>query len=175
MQNYQSIDLDLMTSNISANAPEDYNAMNLTTIIPAFTEFIITEVPTIDDELNEETETMELQVTVTSSNISNPSPVIQGIGTIKDNDIPNLFSPNGDGMSDIFEISGIEDFPNFKIQIFDRWGSEVHNYNNNGNTNPIWWDGNYKDKPVPEGVYYYTLDFNDGITKPKVSFIELIR
>jgi gliding motility-associated-like protein len=175
MQNYQAIDLDLTTNNVSANSPDDYTAINTSTIIPAFTEFIIQEITTIDDELNEDTETMELQVTVTSSNISNASPVIIGIGTIKDNDIPNLFSPNGDGMSDVFEISGIEDFPEFKIQIYDRWGSEVYNYNNNGNTNPNWWNGTYKDKPVPEGVYYYTLDFNDGITKPKVSFIELIR
>ncbi len=175
MQNYQSIDIDLITNNISAISPDDYASINTTTIIPANTEFIIVEVTTNDDELNEETEIMELQVTVTSSNISNPSPVIIGTGTIKDNDIPNLFSPNGDGTSDTFKISGIEDFPDFKIQIYDRWGSEVYNYNNNGNTNPIWWDGNFKGKPVPEGVYYYTLDFNDGITKPKTSFIELIR
>lgn len=175
MQNYQSIDIDLITNNISAISPDDYQSINTTTIIPAHTEFIIVEVTTNDDMLNEDTETMELQVTVTSSNISNASPVIVGVGTIKDNDIPNLFSPNGDGLSDVFKISGIEDFPEFKIQIYDRWGSEVYNYNNNGNTNPIWWDGTFKGKPVPEGVYYYTLDFNDGITKPKTSFIELIR
>lgn len=175
MQNYQSIDIDLITNNITAISPDDYQFLNSTTIIPANTEFIIIEITTNDDQLNEDTETMELQGTVTSGNISNSSPVIVGIGTIKDNDIPNLFSPNGDGLSDTFKISGIEDFPEFKIQIYDRWGSEVYNYNNNGNTNPIWWDGTYKGNPVPEGVYYYTLDFNDGITKPKTSFIELIR
>jgi gliding motility-associated-like protein len=118
---------------------------------------------------------MSLIATVTSANVANSSPIIEGIGTIKDNDIPNLFSPNNDGISDTFAISGMQDFPEFTIVIFDRWGSEVHNYSNKGNLSPDWWDGTYKNKPVPEGVYFYTLDFNAGLTKPKTSFIELIR
>jgi gliding motility-associated-like protein len=97
------------------------------------------------------------------------------IGFIKDNDYPNLFSPNSDGKSDLFKISGIEDYPNFKLNIVDRWGNEVYNYSNNGRINPIWWDGTRKGNPVPAGVYFYTLDFNEGSTKPIRNFIELIR
>ena len=98
-----------------------------------------------------------------------------GIGFIKDNDYPNLFSPNSDGKSDVFKISGIEDYPNFKLIIYNRLGNEVYNYSNNGLTNPIWWNGEFNGKPAPVGVYYYTLDFNDGITKPRTNFIQLIR
>lgn len=176
MQNYQAIDFNIITSNGTAFAPSDYGSINATTSIPALTTTVTVPIETVDDNLNEDTETMSLFATVTSGSISNSSPILEGIGTILDNDIPNLFSPNGDGQSDTFAIDGLQDFPNFSIKIFDRWGSEVYSYNNNGSTNPKWWDGTNKDKkPVPEGVYYYTLNYNDGQTKPKVSFIELIR
>ncbi len=175
MQNYAAINFDINTDNITAVSPNDYTSLTTTVVIPPLTESISLDVFTIDDNLNEDTETMSLIATVTSANIANPSPIIEGIGTIKDNDIPNLFSPNDDGTSDTFAISGMQDFPDFTLIIFDRWGSEVHNYSNKGNLSPEWWDGTYKNKPVPEGVYFYTLDFNDGITKPQTNFIELIR
>ncbi|PHR72234.1 MAG: hypothetical protein COA67_05350 [Lutibacter sp.] len=175
MQNYAAINFDINSNNITAIAPNDYSSLTTTASIPPLTESISLNVSTIDDNLNEDTETMSLIATVTSANVANSSPIIEGIGTIKDNDIPNLFSPNNDGMSDTFAISGMQDFPEFILIIFDRWGSEVHNYSNKGNINPEWWDGTYKNKPVPEGVYFYTLDFNDAMTKPKTNFIELIR
>ncbi|MDC9721588.1 MAG: gliding motility-associated C-terminal domain-containing protein [Urechidicola sp.] len=175
MQNYEAVDLAIRTNNETATAPEDYASINTTTTIPALTESIIIEVTTIDDNLNEDTEFMNLGVGITSNNVTNLPPYIEGLGTIKDNDIPNLFSPNGDGESETFAIAGLQDFPEFTIIIYDRWGSEVYNYNNNGNTNPLWWDGTYNGNPVPTGVYFYTLNYNDGITKPKTSFIELIR
>ncbi|MFK5879569.1 MAG: Ig-like domain-containing protein [Flavobacteriaceae bacterium] len=175
MQNYEAIDLAIRTNNDTATAPLDFTSINTTTTIPALTESIIIEVTTIDDNLNEDTEFMNLGVGITSNNVTNVPPYIEGLGTIKDNDIPNLFSPNGDGRSDTFYIAGLQDFLDFTIIIYDRWGSEVFNYSNNGNVNPLWWDGTYNGNPVPTGVYFYTLNYNDGITKPKTSFIELIR
>lgn len=175
MQNYLPINFDIETFDETANRSLDYQPLLISSFIPANTEFITQTVLTIDDQLNENTETLQLQTAVTSVNISNTSSVLLNIGTIKDNDIPNLFSPNNDGDSDEFKISGIEDYPNFKLQIYDRWGSEMYNYNNNGRINPIWWNGNYNGKPAPAGVYYYTLNFNDNSTKPKTNFIQLIR
>ncbi|MBV1888068.1 MAG: gliding motility-associated C-terminal domain-containing protein, partial [Urechidicola sp.] len=175
MQNYEAVDLTVQSNNDTANAPLDYNSVNTATSIPALTEFITIEVTTIDDNLNEETEFMTFSAFITSSNVTNTPPFIEGIGTIKDNDIPNLFSPNGDGLSDTFAIAGLQDFPDYSMVIYDRWGSEVYNYSNNGNVNPLWWNGTYNGNPVPEGVYFYTLNYNDGSTKPKTSFIELIR
>ena len=170
MQNYRPIILNLETIDETAIKHLDYQIIPLTTVIPANTEAIIQNITTIDDTLNEDTETMLLQTTVASSSIT-----LINTGTIKDNDVPNLFSPNGDGKSDTFKIAGIKDYPNFKLIIYDRWGSEIYNYNNNGRTSPIWWNGNYNGNPVPAGVYYYTLDFNDGKTKVKTNFIQLIR
>lgn len=169
-QNYLPIDLDIETIDETASFTEDYQQLLTTISIPAYTSTTTQFVTTIDDKLNESTETMQFRAT----NLSNGSS-ITATGSIEDDDFPNLFSPNGDGKSDFFSIVGIESFPNFKLIIVDRWGSEVYNYSNNGNLNPIWWDGTYKGKPVIEGVYFYTLDFNDGSTPPKTNFIQLIR
>ena len=174
MQNYIPINFILETIDDTTNANEDYQSIAIFTNIPAYASSIIQSVKTIDDRLNEDTEELLLQATTNLSNVSN-SFVPSGIGFIKDNDYPNLFSPNSDGKSDVFKISGIEDYPNFKLIIYNRLGNEVYNYSNNGLTNPIWWNGEFNGKPAPVGVYYYTLDFNDGITKPRTNFIQLIR
>jgi gliding motility-associated-like protein len=174
MQNYRAINLILETLDDTANANEDYRPITIFTNIPALSSSITQAVETLEDRLNEDTETLILQAITNLSNVLNTfSPT--AIGFIKDNDYPNLFSPNSDGKSDLFKISGIEDYPNFKLNIVDRWGNEVYNYSNNGRINPIWWDGTRKGNPVPAGVYFYTLDFNEGSTKPIRNFIELIR
>ncbi|QVY65218.1 cadherin-like domain-containing protein [Polaribacter sp. Q13] len=175
MQNSLPINFNLQSVNETASDLEDFKMLFTNATIPAFSTSITQKIQTIDDSLNEDTETMRLQVSITSTDVSNISSTIFGTGTIKDNDYPNLFSPNGDGKSDTFEIAGIEEYPNFKIIIMDRWGGQVFNYNNNGKSNPLWWDGCNHGKPVTEGIYYYSLNYNDGITKPKKSFIQLIR
>jgi len=175
IQNSLPINFNLQSVNETASDLEDYTKLYTSASIAAYSTSITQSIQTIDDNLNEDTETMRIQVNITSADVSNLTSTIYGIGTIKDNDYPNLFSPNGDGKSDVFKISGIEEFPNFKITIIDRWGGQVFNYNNNGNTNPLWWDGSNHGKPVMEGIYYYSIDYNDGITKPKKSFIQLIR
>ena len=96
--------------------------------------------------------------------------------------IPNTFTPNDDGTNDTFEIPALLKYPNFKIEIFNRWGNKVHDYSNNGNTSPIWWDG-YSDgrltlnksKPLPVATYYYVIDFNDGTKAPIQGWVYLNR
>jgi len=143
--------------------------------IPSLQSSFTQSVATIDDNLNEETETMNLELSVISGDVANSPPEIFGTGSILDNDIPNLFSPNNDGRSDVFRVGGLVEFPYFKMIIIDRLGGEVFNYSNNGNPSPQWWDGTYKGQPVIEGVYFYTLDFNDGVTPVKTGFIQLVR
>ncbi len=175
MQNHLPINIILETIDDTTFANEDYQSISILTTIPAFTSSISQSITTIDDRLNEDEEKLFLQITTNLDNVSNTS-APRGIGVITDNDYPNLFSPNGDGLSDVFKISGIvEDYPNFKLIIFNRLGNQVYKYSNNGNTNPVWWDGTNNGKPVSTGVYYYTLDFNDGVTKPRTNFIQLIR
>ncbi|MBB6240505.1 gliding motility-associated-like protein [Pedobacter sp. AK013] len=63
--------------------------------------------------------------------------------------IPNLYTPNGDGTNDTFEIRGLELFAENDIAIVNRWGNEVYkasNYKNN-------WTG----EGLNEGTYFYVL------------------
>lgn len=173
--NFLPINFNLKTEDITTTINSDYSSFFASKSIPALETSFTQDIPTIDDSLNEKTETMNLTAEITSGQISNSSSGIRGLGTLKDNDLPNLFSPNNDGRSDVFKIDGLEDFPNFKLNIFDRWGSELYNYSNNGSLSPIWWDGTNNGKRIVEGVYFYSLDYNDGVTKPKTGFIQLIR
>ena len=76
------------------------------------------------------------------------------VGTIR---LPNAFTPNGDGVNDTFTV-GDGVFINFKMQIFDRWGSLIFN-----STNPsIGWDGNYNGAPASIGGYAYRISFQDA-------------
>ena len=96
--------------------------------------------------------------------------------------IPQGFSPNGDGINDTFELPGFGYlFPDFKLEVFNRWGNKVHVYNNNGRTSPVWWDGNSDGKlnlgsgPLPSGTYYYVIYFNKDNLKPVSDWVYLNR
>lgn len=66
--------------------------------------------------------------------------------------IPNAFSPNGDGMNDFFEVSTINAVK-FEFLIFNRWGELIFETEDKY----FQWDGTYKGKRVPLGVYVYQL------------------
>jgi gliding motility-associated-like protein len=68
--------------------------------------------------------------------------------------IYEVFSPNGDGNNETWVLEGLENYPNNRVEVFNRWGQPVFasdNYQNNwnGTTN----DGN----ALPAGTYYYIL------------------
>ena len=68
-------------------------------------------------------------------------------------EIPNVFSPNGDGVNDTWEIAGLRGATNCSVEIFNRWGQQVYNsheYN-------VPWDGSWKGKQVPVGTFYYII------------------
>ncbi len=175
VQNYLPININLETIDGTTTGNLDYSSLLINTSIPANTFSLTQTIETFDDDLVETQETMQLQVDILSVGVANTTSFVLGDGVIDDNDIPNLFSPNSDGLSDTFVIKRLDGFPNFKMVIMDRWGSEVFNYSNNGRINPTWWDGTYKGNPVIEGVYFYTIDYNDGVTKPLTNFIQLVR
>lgn len=65
---------------------------------------------------------------------------------------PNAFSPNGDGVNDVWKVS-YSSLIEFECHIFDRYGQKVFSF-----TDPSQgWDGMYKGKYVPTGVYYYVI------------------
>lgn len=69
------------------------------------------------------------------------------------------FSPNGDGLNDVFEIPGLMDYPNSKLQVFDQLGNLVYSSGNYGND----WGGlAAAGEELPEDTYYYTLEVSNG-------------
>ncbi|NRD24691.1 gliding motility-associated C-terminal domain-containing protein [Winogradskyella litoriviva] len=88
--------------------------------------------------------------------------------------IPDGFSPNGDTINDEFNILFLRDlYPNFKLSIFNRYGNIVYE----GDKDSSNWDGTSKNsnRPLPVGVYFYILEFNDGTTKPVQGRVYLSR
>lgn len=73
--------------------------------------------------------------------------------------IPNVFTPNGDGRNDVFEIVGIEGFDRVEITVVNRWGNEVYRNNNYRNN----WDG----QGLNEGTYYYVVITHNGETRER--------
>lgn len=72
---------------------------------------------------------------------------------------PNTFSPNGDGINDVWNIKYLDTYPNGTVEIFDRNGQKVYS-SNKGYSNPF--DGNFNKKPLPVGTYYYIINPNSG-------------
>lgn len=65
--------------------------------------------------------------------------------------MPNAFSPNGDGLNDIYKAkSGYQSLVEFHAYIFNRWEQKLFEWNDPAGG----WDGTYKGKPVKEGVYF---------------------
>jgi gliding motility-associated-like protein len=70
--------------------------------------------------------------------------------------IPNSFTPNEDGVNDVFKIEG-EGIENLEMRIYDRWGNLVF-YTNELNKG---WDGRYKGELAQNDAYVYTIDVMD--------------
>ncbi|MDX9748715.1 MAG: gliding motility-associated C-terminal domain-containing protein [Paludibacter sp.] len=78
--------------------------------------------------------------------------------------IPEGFSPNGDGINDLFVIRGIHRYPANTFVIYNRWGNKVFEASPYQNT----WDGRSMfglrvgGDELPVGTYFYVLDLKDG-------------
>ncbi len=65
------------------------------------------------------------------------------------------FSPNNDGINDVFTIKNIESYPENTVLIYNRWGNRIFNKTNY--TNDEGWNGTFEDGLSPDGVYFYVI------------------
>jgi gliding motility-associated-like protein len=91
-------------------------------------------------------------------------------------DIPNSFTPNGDGHNDYFLprqflSRGVTEF---SMTIFDRWGQKIFETRNIDGRG---WDGKFNDKDQPVGVYIYQISvtYKDGIQENATGNLTLLR
>lgn len=70
--------------------------------------------------------------------------------------IPNTFTPNGDGLNDVFKIVTLPQcIKKYSISIFNSWGQKIYT----SDKFEEGWDGTVKGKPVEDNVYAYILEY----------------
>jgi gliding motility-associated-like protein len=84
--------------------------------------------------------------------------------------VPNTFTPNGDGVNDLWDIKNLGEYQNSLVKIFDRYGQQV--YQSLGVYKP--WDGKLNGSRLPVGTYYYIINLNDG-SKPMAGYVLILR
>lgn len=67
----------------------------------------------------------------------------------------NVFSPNGDQLNEVFRPYNIEGAKDFELMIFNRWGEQLYKTNDP----KAGWNGTYKNEPVQNGIYIFTVEF----------------
>lgn len=91
-------------------------------------------------------------------------------------DIPNAFTPNGDGSDDYFLPRNLlsRGLTSFKMDIYDRWGELIFETTN---TSGRGWDGKFNNINQPVGVYVYIIDatFKDGKSQHFQGNVTLLR
>ncbi len=81
--------------------------------------------------------------------------------------IPRFFSPNEDGVNDVWEWPSIGHYENSQLMIFNRFGQKVfdaESYQNN-------WDGTMNGKPLQEDAYYYIIKLTNTEIKGSVRIV----
>ncbi len=73
---------------------------------------------------------------------------------------PNAFTPNDDGLNDVFEVKGLG-IKHFQLQIYSRWGELIYESDNLEEQ----WDGTFNGNKVPAGTYVYKINYTSMIDK----------
>lgn len=105
------------------------------------------------------------KITATTSAGCNAPAAYYKVIRFRITELPNAFSPNGDGKNDYWELPGLKYLPGVSVQVWDRYGRQV--LNKLGYNTP--WDGNDQNtkQPLPVGVYYYII--KPGLNLPTIS------
>ncbi len=86
--------------------------------------------------------------------------------------IPDAFSPNGDGINDVFFVKGMNG-KSVKLTVFNRWGNKVYEKSEYDNS----WDaypnvtGTFGSNKLPPATYYYVIEFLDGDKQTITGFV----
>ena len=84
---------------------------------------------------------------------------IDGDNNFVEIEVPDFFTPNGDGVNDTWNIEEIQRYPNNQVWIYDTSGNNVFNKINYDNT----WQGDNNGVELPSGSYLYMIDLDgDG-------------
>lgn len=82
------------------------------------------------------------------------------IGVFRSFQLPNAFTPNGDGENDVFRVPPSEGVEVIRFVIYNRWGGRVFMATNSG----AGWDGTVGGQPQPAGTYVWQIEYRDILT-----------
>ncbi len=85
--------------------------------------------------------------------------------------IPNAFTPNSDGVNDLWVIKDLQYYPGCTVEIFNRNGQ--HLYHSLGYSRA--WDGTYNSRALPFGTYYYIINLNDGTPARLSGYVAILK
>lgn len=72
--------------------------------------------------------------------------------------VPTAFTPNGDGLNDLFRAKVHDDVHDYRLEVYTRWGQTVFSTNDPEGV----WDGTFKGNPLPGGSYVWMLLYTDS-------------
>jgi gliding motility-associated-like protein len=84
--------------------------------------------------------------------------------------VPSAFTPNSDGINDIFRIKG-ENLQNFTLKVFNRWGEVIFESSNPNDG----WDGKFQGNPVQNDTYVYQVTAKNLVGRNLTGAVTLIR
>lgn len=84
--------------------------------------------------------------------------------------IPDSFTPNNDGINDLWNLEALDTYGDGTVAIYDRRGKQV--YFSKGYSKP--WDGKQNGSQLPAGTYYYVIDLKNG-TRNQAGWVLLMR
>ena len=114
-----------------------------------------------------------LTITDGTSCITIDSVIVGSLDQFNCLEIPTLFSPNGDGKNDKFEIKHIDIYPDAKVEIYNRWGNLIFKSDNYANPSN-WWDGTWKGKEISMGSYVFILTLSPNMD-PIQGIVSIVR
>ncbi|HYF31643.1 MAG TPA: gliding motility-associated C-terminal domain-containing protein [Chitinophagaceae bacterium] len=126
----------------------------------------------LKNPLSTPTDNIVYTLTVTSKGKCTASDSIK-IKVIKDvllPRIPNLFTPNNDGINDTWVIQNLDRYPSCRVSVYNRYGQKV--FESTGYSVP--WNGTMNGRPLPFGTYYYVIE-SVGTLKPFTGYVTIIK
>ncbi|MBI5219364.1 MAG: gliding motility-associated C-terminal domain-containing protein [Bacteroidia bacterium] len=86
-------------------------------------------------------------------------------------EIYTCFSPNNDGVNDVWNIKNIQLYQGCEVTIFNQWNQLL--FNSKGYASP--WDGKYNGNEMPAAVYYYVITLGDTRYKPYTGSVTILK
>lgn len=102
---------------------------------------------------------------------SDPITIVISESSLK---VPNAFSPNGDGINDVFRVT-YKSLVKFNAYVFNRWGKRIYEWNLSNIDDG--WDGSHNGKQVKDGVYFIVVQAvgSDGVKYDIKQDINILR